>query len=59
VRRNHAATRDARRRWSWSLLAAAVLLAGCTLGPPIAVTPGASARPRRRRGDHAGAAHLA
>jgi outer membrane PBP1 activator LpoA protein len=44
---------------SWSLLLAAVLLAGCTLGPPIGVTPGGErAAAAARRGDHAGAAHL-
>jgi outer membrane PBP1 activator LpoA protein len=41
------------------MLAAAVLLAGCTLGPPIAVTPGGErAAAAARRGDHAGAASL-
>ena len=41
------------------MLAAAVLLAGCTLGPPLAVTPGGErAAAAARRGDHGGAASL-
>jgi len=48
------------RHWhALAALCALALLAGCTLGPPIAVTPGGErAAAVAHRGDHAGAAAL-